>query len=427
MTPSSWLHLLLFLLIVGPLAFVLFLSAIPGHGLAGPPRRLFYRVHRSRRLFLAVGPLAWGVLVLRWAEGLADPLWPILGGLALAAVLAGYFLAHPIHLFQTIRQPRFRAADPVEIPEDMLVLGLDRDGPPRAYTLDTLIQPHGAVDTLGEETVLVIWCSLSNTASALHPGTEVSSLENFRPATAINDNLCYYDLGNGNLFQQIEDGVVCGPDAGRRSDTRPVTVTTWRMWQRLHPDTLVCHMAPARLHDRFVRHVALGVHRRLPTLDRPFHPIDRPLDPRLPPMTPVLAVSHDSVAKAWPRALLHRCRILCAEVGGEPLVLLADAGGEMAAAYSRRLGDRVLRFELLEALDATELPPDQREILAARSPDGSLWDLAGRCVAGPRQGDRLESPPHFQCAFWFSWARYHPETEMASLDPTDRERSPDTP
>jgi hypothetical protein len=427
MTPASLLHLLLLLLllalIVGPVSFLLFLAALPGVGLAGPPRRLFYRAHRLRLLLLALAGLGWCGLAASWWMGFASGMWPLYGGAALTVVGGAYLVLYPTRLFHILHRPTYQTAEEVRLADDHPVMGLATEGPSRAYTLETLLQPHGAVDTLGEEPLLVTWCTLSHCAIAFHPGPEVSDLTKLHPVTALNDNICFYDDGNGNLFRQIEEGVVCGPDAGRRSDTRTVTVTTWGRWRRLFPDTLVSHMPPERPQDHLVRRIMLRVHRRVATLDRPFHPVDRPLDPRLPPMTPVLALCLGGEARAWPRDLLHQRGVLEAEVGDAPLVLLADSEGELASAYSRRLDGEVLDLAAFDdsgegARDGAVSQGPARAV--ARSADGSRWDLAGRCVAGPRQGARLESPPHFQSVFWFAWALAHPETDLERPGPGRR-------
>jgi hypothetical protein len=43
---------------------------------------------------------------------------------------------------------------------------------------------------------------------------------------------------------------------------------------------------------------------------------------------------------------------------------------------------------------------------------GSTWDLGtGRCVAGPRSGERLETVA-VTPVFWFAWSSFYPNTEV---------------
>ncbi len=43
---------------------------------------------------------------------------------------------------------------------------------------------------------------------------------------------------------------------------------------------------------------------------------------------------------------------------------------------------------------------------------GSRWDLSGRAVAGPLEGERLEPVADAYVAFWFAWAGFQPQTTV---------------
>ena len=42
---------------------------------------------------------------------------------------------------------------------------------------------------------------------------------------------------------------------------------------------------------------------------------------------------------------------------------------------------------------------------------GSVWDITGRALEGPRAGTQLRRIPHGDY-FWFAWAAFRPETEI---------------
>lgn len=409
MTPA--LALLAFLAVFPPL-FLIAIASFPGLLVGGPPRRFFYRLHRLRRVLLGIAVVAWLGLVGLWWGGWAAVSWPLGVGTGLAMAFAAYFLGYPLYAFRPVRNPVYRRADEVELPDDLLVIGVSPDSksPPRAYTLPTLIQAHSAIDMLGDEPRMVTWCTLANTGAVLRLDPALGPLETLRSATAINDNICFHHLGTDNLVQQIESRVVCGPDAGRRLEAEPVLPVSWGVWRKLHPDTQVCDMPPRRLAERLLRRLLLRIHEGLPDRKTPFHRMDRPPDPRLPLMTRVLALELGGEARAWPCSWLFERRVVSTEVGGEPLVLLGDRARGLTAAFSRRpIGSTEVLA--LNALEPKMLEAPQG-LHAARSRDGSVWDLAGRCVAGPRAGAQLAPVPHFSDAFWFAWARVHPETRL---------------
>jgi Protein of unknown function (DUF3179) len=69
-----------------------------------------------------------------------------------------------------------------------------------------------------------------------------------------------------------------------------------------------------------------------------------------------------------------------------------------AAAFSRRLGGRVLAF----TAGAGQVRDQQT---------GSVWDPFGRATAGPLAGSRL-TPASATDSFWFDWAAFHPDTAV---------------
>jgi hypothetical protein len=42
---------------------------------------------------------------------------------------------------------------------------------------------------------------------------------------------------------------------------------------------------------------------------------------------------------------------------------------------------------------------------------GTMWNVLGEAVRGPRKGERLEPVTHLD-TFWFAWSSYQPETAL---------------
>ena len=76
--------------------------------------------------------------------------------------------------------------------------------------------------------------------------------------------------------------------------------------------------------------------------------------------------------------------------------LSADVGA--VAAYVPRVDDRLLNFVVRNG-----------EIVDEET--GSTWTIAGEGVRGPLDGHRLEVAIALD-GFWFSWAAFHPETDI---------------
>ena len=134
---------------------------------------------------------------------------------------------------------------------------------------------------------------------------------------------------------------------------------------------------------------------------------------RLPPMARVLAVELGGEVVAFPYETLQTLRVINAQVGGEDIVVLWEAGTASAldsvtlaggrdvgaaAAYSRVVEGRALTFSF-----------DGAAILDGQT--GSSWDVLGRAVQGELAGASLEAVVAVN-HFWFSWAAFKPETQV---------------
>jgi hypothetical protein len=124
------------------------------------------------------------------------------------------------------------------------------------------------------------------------------------------------------------------------------------------------------------------------------------VDTRVRPNALVLGVAAGGQKRAYPLEELQQAGgVLNDALGGVDVVVLGGAGDYTAIAYDRRLGDQELRFRR-----AGERIEDEET--------GSTWELTGFAVTGPLAGQRLTFvDSHIEK--WFSWAAYHPTTEIA--------------
>ncbi len=138
-----------------------------------------------------------------------------------------------------------------------------------------------------------------------------------------------------------------------------------------------------------------------------------PVDPRLPAMERGLGVTLGGKTRIYPFAALAASPVINDEVGSEPIAVLSQEGmlsaldAEIirdsrrvpaAAAYSRRLNERVLSFE-------------RRDGRVVDRETGSEWDIFGRAVAGPSKGARLK-PVDSGVHFAFAWLAFNPASEI---------------
>jgi hypothetical protein len=84
---------------------------------------------------------------------------------------------------------------------------------------------------------------------------------------------------------------------------------------------------------------------------------------------------------------------------GEPLVVLWDGEAEAAAAYRTEVDGQTLTFTVEE-----DRIVDQET--------GTAWQVDGRAISGPLEGQRLEPLARAYVAFWFAWNDFQPDTEV---------------
>lgn len=127
--------------------------------------------------------------------------------------------------------------------------------------------------------------------------------------------LTMWDHDTGSVWSQISGEALLGPLAGMRLELLPSTLTEWGTWQREHPTTRALDADPGR---------------------SGFHIDD---------MHIAIEVGDEALAVAV--ADLRNEGVINVEVGGLSLAVVAEpAPGGWWAAFSRRLDERTVTFEL---------------------------------------------------------------------------------
>ena len=104
----------------------------------------------------------------------------------------------------------------------------------------------------------------------------------------------------------------------------------------------------------------------------------------------------------FPLGEVRKARIVHAQVGSLPVVLVAPEENLPILAYDRRVNDGVRTFTLTDIMPAT-----LRDVET-----GTIWRLSdGLAVEGSSKGlqlTRVVAHP----AFWFGWRGYFPQSEI---------------
>ncbi|MFN2389814.1 MAG: DUF3179 domain-containing (seleno)protein [Actinomycetota bacterium] len=310
--------------------------------------------------------------------------------------------------------PSFEAVEEVGWLSDREpVIALEVDGDARAYPLQIMTWHEIVNDTVGGVPASITFCPLCNTAYAfVRPAVEGEVTTFGTSGRLYNSNLLMYDRATESLWVQALGEAVVGPLTGAVLERLPARITSWASFARAFPDGRVLSRATG--HDRrygdnpYPGYDDVG--------NQPFL-FTGEVDGRLAAVERVLGVETEAEIVAYPYFRLEaaapagRVAAINDTVGGEPALVVWEAGtvsaldqAEIArsrdvgaaAAYSRRLGRRVLRFVV-----------DRHRIQDVQT--SSRWDLFGRALRGPLRGRRLAPLDHHD-SFWFDWAAFHPET-----------------
>ena len=199
-----------------------------------------------------------------------------------------------------------------------------------------------------------------------------------------------------------------GHFAGRKLEQLYLSIVSWGDFKAAHPDGRVLSRPDSgRAYGR-----------------NPYTGYDRPgsepflfqgdKDPRLPAVERVVAVERGNEAWAVSFSTLAEERVVTATLGGEDIVVFWSPGTASAldsgtisrgrdvgtaGIFSPRGPDgNTLTF----AADAEARIIDEQT--------GSQWDIFGRAIHGPLEGEELTPVPGRIGQLWFSWAVYRPDT-----------------
>jgi hypothetical protein len=206
------------------------------------------------------------------------------------------------------------------------------------------------------------------------------------------DGLVMYDRETDTLWTQGDGRAMKGRLAGQKLEIVPSMHATWKEWKTLYPDSVVLKKRgeTRSAYESYNRDTS-----KAGILGR------RIRDRRLPSRERIVGVRSGNAATAFVEKDVREVRLVEAQVGALPVVLVASGSDMPVVAFDRRADGRTLSFRLSD--DPAVIVDTQTE---------SRWSLAhGAALEGPLKGHKLERAPAYP-AFWFGWHGYFPATEI---------------
>ena len=288
-----------------------------------------------------------------------------------------------------IHAPKYESASNASdwLVDDDVIIGYAVNESAWAYPVRILNYHEIVNDSLAGQPVLVAYCPLCGSGIVFSRRAAGRVLKFGNTSALYESDMVMFDYQTGSYWWHVAGRAIVGTLEGTRLQTLAGGITTsWREWRRLYPATRVLSRDTGHRRD-YSRDPFVGYPQVLNRGRFAFPVSEAATDGRLPPATLVLAVAHRREARAYP---VHEDwpRLMQDELGGEPLVVLAERRGSGGAVFSRRVHERVLSFALVD----DEMVDRQTN---------SVWDLAGRAVRGPLSGQSLEQLP-VKTSFWFA-------------------------
>jgi len=273
-----------------------------------------------------------------------------------------------------------------------LILGFVEGEDVRAYPHKILDWHEIINDNFDQTSVAVIYCPLTGTGIGW--GRMIAGSETTFGVSGLlyNTNVIPYDRATDSNWSQLALLAVQGQQRGNRPEVINMIETTWKTWKEMYPNTQVVSTNTG--HNRNYQRFPYGDYKT--NNNSIFFPISTD-DDRLPAKQRVLTLFGEDIAKSYSIELFgEESRLIEDEFVGQDLVVVGNKAKNYIVSYKTRLEDGTnLEFELLDK--GVEILRDQ---------EGNTWDIMGRALSGPRQGQQLDSFERM-IGYWFSFAPFY--------------------
>lgn len=131
------------------------------------------------------------------------------------------------------------------------VFGIEINGDARAYPKQILAWHEMFVDTVGNEKVAGVYCTLCGTVILYKTEQNGINYEMGTSGFLYRSNKLMYDKVTQSLWSTLEGEPVIGPLVGKgiKLDYLSVVTTTWGEWKKRHPDTKVLSLNTGHRRD----------------------------------------------------------------------------------------------------------------------------------------------------------------------------------
>jgi len=296
----------------------------------------------------------------------------------------------------TIYEPMFASAEQSDwLKSQHHVIGVTAGEKAWAFACHMLDDREIANFDMDGRPMVVTYCLMTH--SAIVYSREVNGrIRKFGHSFGIYDcNTILFDHETSSLWRQISGEAVVGPLTGKQLSPYPCTLTTWEVWHKQHPQTLVLqpddYDKRAKTLDSLINPNAITASANAGSFIAPIS--QQAQNQRLQSGREVVFVQADGVTRVYP---LDRKASFAIndKLGNRPITILYDASIDTAGIFDSTLDNKVLEFAI-----TTDGFKD--------SLTDSTWHVIGQAKTGSMSGTSLTRVPAVR-SFWFAIASMSP-------------------
>lgn len=278
------------------------------------------------------------------------------------------------------------------------IIGIIIDGQARAFPLNILRWHEIVNDMVDDEFFSVIYGPFTATGMVWRREYNGDSTSYGVSDLVYNGSHILFDRASDSYWVPMMQKCVYGIRVNEDSPDIRFIETTWRTWTDMYPESFVVSRNTIYNYDYdddpYPQYSADN--------EMLFYPITH-YDNRLPRKEKVHAVIADNFASAYRISMLPDSVHAMNEIfAGEPIVVAGSNMNNFVISFSRRLDDdTVLTFAAIQ----DSLPA------VFRDNEGTVWDVFGNAISGPRTGESLAMLDSYNC-YWFALASIFPDVEI---------------
>jgi len=298
-----------------------------------------------------------------------------------------------------VDNPKFTKPGDIDFVLDHdLVLAIKLDGDIRAYPHPILDQHEIVNDEFDNTYISITYCPLTGTGIGWDRVVNGNKTTFGVSGLLYNTNLIPYDRKSNSLWSQMRLECVNGDFIREKTKNFNLFETTWKTWKQMYPDADV-------LNDDTGYNKVYGLYpyddyRENNNLILFPITVD---DTRLPRKERVLGVIGQSPkVYRFDNFTNEKIGSLTDIVNGEELIIVGSRESNFIVAFNSKLSNGL---SLTLAVVEDDLP----NIL--KDTEGSVWNIFGEAVSGPRIGQKLNSPDQMM-GYWFSFATFYSDIDI---------------